>query len=677
LIEGICKLIYNLSIEVVYVMERRYIVDVLGIIRGTGGIIFWVMIVLFSSSCCVKHSSKLPAMGEPELIPREVLFGNPQKIRARISPDGKMIAYIAPYNGVLNVWVRSIGVQDDRVVTKDENRGIQYYFWAPDGKHIIYVQDVGGNEQFHIYSVDIKDGSIVDRTPFDGIKAWIIGWNKHFPNELLISMNKEDPRFHDAYHLDLGTGELKLLAKNPGNFIGWTPDASFKIRGATAVTPDGGLEEYIRKDENSDWEKILSIDPENTLTSRVVGFTKGGDFLYLIDSRDANAGRLVKMEIATREIEVLAEDPQYDIIDVMINPDTYDVQAVKILKEREEFVILDESIREDIFAIRKLDHGDFSIVNRDNNDDTWLVAFEKDNGPISYYVFDRKTKEGTFLFDHRPELREYLLASMEPISFTSRDGLTIHGYITFPPGKERKNLPMVVNVHGGPYYRDTWGYQPAVQWLANRGYVCLQVNFRGSYGYGKDFINAGDKEWGGKMHNDIVDAVEWAIEKGIADPSKIAIYGGSYGGYAALVGATFTPDLFCCAIDVCGPSNLITFLKNTPPYWTTFLPTLYRRVGNPDTEQEFLKSRSPLFKVDQIKIPILIAQGVNDPRVKKSESDQIAKAMKAKGIECEYLVFEDEGHGLAKPQNRLKFYAAAEKFLAKHLGGRYEDIDLD
>ena len=613
------------------------------------------------------------ATPEPELIPREVLFGNPVKDSPQISPDGKMMAYLAPVNDVLNIWVKTTGVEDDRAVTEDDNRGIHSYFLAADSKHIMYLQDVGGNENWRLYGVNLETDEIKDLTPFDNVQVQIIDRNKHFPNELLIAMNKEDPRVHDVYHLDLTSGELKLVAKNPGNVIGWVTDADFKVRGAQAATPDGGFELLLRENEQADWEKLVSWDSENSLNSGPGWFSKDGNYIYLIDSRNVNAGRLVKMKIATGNIEVIAEDPQYDVGGVMVHPDTYEVQAVAFYKARKEWTVLDESVKGDFNAIAKLDHGDFFVVDRDNADDTWLVRFTKDNGPVSYYAFDRETQKGTFLFDHKPALSEYPLAPMEPISFTSRDGFTIHGYITYPPGKGRTNLPMVLNVHGGPWIRDTWRYNPEAQWFANRGYACLQVNFRGSTGYGKDFLNAGDKEWAGKMHDDLVDAVNWAIEQGIADPEKVTIYGWSYGGYAALVGATSTPDLFCCAVAGCGISNLVTWIETLPPYLSTLLATVHKRVGNPETEKEFLESRSPLFKVDQIKIPILIAQGANDPRVKQAEAEQIVEAMKNQGIEYEYMLFPDEGHGFAKPENRLKFYAAVEKFLANHLGGRYEE----
>jgi dipeptidyl aminopeptidase/acylaminoacyl peptidase len=325
-------------------------------------------------------------------------------------------------------------------------------------------------------------------------------------------------------------------------------------------------------------------------------------------------------------------------------------------------------------ALEFFDHtGDFSLISRDDADQTWLIAFTVDNWPVPFYAYDRKSQHVTFLFDNQPDLNRYTLSHMQPISFPSRDGLTIHGYLTLPAGAQPHNLPLVLNVHGGPWGRDHWGYNPEAQWFANRGYASLQVNFRGSTGYGKDFLNAGDKEWGRNMHNDLVDAVQWAIKEGIAHPAKVAIYGGSYGGYAALVGATFTPDLFCCAVDIVGPSNLMTLIQTIPPYWSTFRATFHKRVGNPDTEEEFLKSRSPLFKADQIRIPVLIAQGANDPRVKQAESEQIVEAMQSKGIPYEYMLFPDEGHGFAKPENRIKFYVAAEQFLANQLGGRYEE----
>ncbi|KPK70445.1 peptidase S9 [candidate division WOR_3 bacterium SM23_60] len=615
----------------------------------------------------------------PSLIPRDVLFGNPVKSRVRLSPNGEFLAYCAPVDSVLNIWVKTIGHDDDRPITRDTSRGVRFYFWAEDSRHILYAQDIGGNENWRMYAVDLETDKIKDLTPFENIQVRTVATHKDFPHEILFSMNKENPRAHDMYHLDLTSGEMTLVAKNPGNIIDWIPDAQFRVCGAIAALPDGGFELMIRDSEETDWRALITWDAENSMTSAPnflsppTVFSKDGKYISFMDSRDVNAGRMVRMEIATGNIKVIAEDSQYDVSDnILIHSDNYEIQAIAFEKARCEWMVLDETIKDDFAAIAKLDRGDFSILGRDNTDNTWLVSFEKDNGPVTYYVYDRKTQNATYLFNQQPGLDKYTLATMEPISFTSRDGLTIHGYITFPPGREKKNLPMVLVVHGGPWARNSWGFDPKAQWLANRGYAVLQVNFRGSTGYGKAFVNAGDKEWGGKAQNDLIDAVNWALERGIADPKRVAIYGESYGGYAALAGATFTPDLFCCAVDVCGPSNLVSFIRALPPWYSTLLATIYERMGNPDTEEEFLKSRSPLFKVDQIKIPILIAQGANDPRVKQEEAEQIVAAMKEKGLEYEYLLFPDEGHGLVKPENRLTFYAAAERFFAKHMGGRYE-----
>ena len=607
-----------------------------------------------------------------ELIPRRVLFGNPVNTSPRISPDGKRMAYIAPVNDVLNVWVGTVGANDAQPVTKDTERGIRSYFWAADNKHILYIQDFGGNENFRLYATDLDTQETRDLTPFEDVLVEVIERDKHFPNELIVGLNKDNLQIHDAYRLNLTTGELTQVAKNPGNVAGWVVDTQFTVRGALATTPDGGSELLVRDNEQSEWRTLLVWSPNDLLTSSPLGFTSDGQSLYLIDSRNGNTGRLVTFNIATQEIHVIAEDPQYDVSDVMMHPDTHEVQAVAFNKDRVEWIVLDDSIQLDFDRIQEIHQGDPMLTSRDDADDTWIIAFTVDNGPVPYYAYDRKEQSAKFLFDNQPELSKYTLANIEPISFTSRDGLTIHGYLTLPVGENQKNLPMVLNVHGGPWARDAWGYNPEAQWFANRGNACLQVNYRGSTGYGKEFLNAGNKEWGGKMHDDLVDAVQWVVQQGIADAKKVAIYGGSYGGYAALVGATFTPDLFCCAVDIVGPSNLLTLIGSFPPYWSAFLAQFYNQVGNPETEEDFLKSRSPLFKADQIQIPMLIAQGANDPRVKQAESEQIVEAMKSKGISYEYLLFPDEGHGFAKPENRIKFYAAAEKFLAEHLGGRDE-----
>ena len=610
---------------------------------------------------------------ESKLIPRQVIFGNPVRAQPSLSPDGKKLAYLAPVDNVLNIWVKTLGADDDRPVTRDKDRGIQQYFWAQDSSRIFYLQDTAGNENWRLYTVQLSSLKVETLTPFDGVQVNVIEYNRYHPEELLLVMNKEDQKFHDVYHLDMKTGQMELIAKNPGDFMSWVPDHDLQVRGALRARPDGGTDLLIRDAATQQWRSLISWDLEDEGESGPVTFDKGGTALYLTDSRGTDTSCLLKMDIRTQLARSVAQDPSYDIGGILVNPATYEPEAVAFSRTRQEWVVLDAGLRDDFTRIRGISDGDFFIQSRDNADTRWIVAFNLDKGPGAFYLYDRRTKKAEFLFYTMPQLKRYTLAAMEPVSFLSRDGLMLHGYLTYPAAKQKKLLPLVVNVHGGPWVRDTWGYNPRCQWLANRGYACLQVNYRGSSGYGKKFLNAGNKEWGGKMHDDLIDAVNWAIRQGIADPKRVAIFGASYGGYAALAGATFTPDVFACAISAVGPSNLITFIKTIPPYWTSYLQTIHKRIGDPDTEAEFLRSRSPLFKVDNIKIPVFIAQGANDPRVKKEESEQIVEAMKRKGLYYEYLLFPDEGHGFVKPANRLKFYAAAERFLAKYLGGRFEE----
>ncbi|MEX0875323.1 MAG: S9 family peptidase [Actinomycetota bacterium] len=604
-----------------------------------------------------------------KLIPLEVLLGNPEKVQPQISPDGTRMSYIAPVNGVLNVWVGDVGKDNYAPVTADTDRGIRGYAWAHNNRHLIYIQDQGGDENWRVYSVDLENNETRDLTPFENVQARIQAMNKDFPDEVLIAMNKDNQVLHDVYHCDLKTGELAKIAENTG-YLAWVVDKQMKVRSAVAMTMEGGMTVLVRDSDEGEFRPLIEFGPDDLLTSGPVGFTADGKGMYLRSSKDANTGRLVKMDIATGEEEVIAEDPNYDVSGVLVHPDTREIQAVAFLRDRVEWQVLDASIQEDFDAIRSLHEGDFGVTDRDHADRTWVVAFTADDGPVSYYVLDRASKQATFLFDHRPDLNEYDLAKMEPFEIKARDGLTVHGYLTFPANSERKDLPTVLNVHGGPWVRDTWGFDPEAQWLANRRYLSVQVNYRGSTGYGKAFTNAGDKEWGGKMHDDLIDVVNWVVEQGFADPKRLAIMGASYGGYSALVGATFTPDVFSCAVAMVGPTNLKTFIETVPPYWQPQIVMLHNRVGNPETEEEFLWSRSPLSKVDNIEIPMLIAHGANDPRVKLAETEQIVAAMKEKRIDHELIVFDDEGHGFAKPENNLKFYGMAEKFLAKHLEGR-------
>jgi dipeptidyl aminopeptidase/acylaminoacyl peptidase len=613
-----------------------------------------------------------------DLIPRSVLFGNPERTSPRISHDGSRLGWIAPKDGVLNVWVAPIDESDGvdwaaaRAVTDDTDRGIRTFGWAWDGRHLLYVQDVGGDENWRLYDVDLVTGERRDLTPFEKIHAQIIGSSKRRPTEVLVGMNADNPQLHDVYRLDLETGNLVKEIENPG-YAGWVADEDLVVRCALAPLPDGSLDVLVRDSASADWRTLLTIPAEDVTSSDVVSFSGDGRSLLMISAAGADTGRLTRVDLATGAATVLAEDPEADVTGAVLDPDTRDPQIVMILKDRMTYVVLDPSVEDDLKAIRGLHPGDPMFLGRDEADQTWLVGFNVDAGSLTFYMYDRASKSGRLLFEARPALSSYTLAAMEPFSFTARDGLEIHGYVTFPPGQGRSSLPAVLDVHGGPQVRDSWGYNPEAQWFANRGYLCVQVNYRGSTGYGKAFVAAGDREWGGKMHDDLIDAVSYVTGQGWADPSRVAIYGGSYGGYAALVGAAFTPDVFRCAVDIVGPSNLKTLLETIPPYWAPMIAQLYRRVGNPETDAEFLWSRSPLSRARDIRIPLLIAQGANDPRVKQAESEQIVAALTEAGIEHEYLLFPDEGHGFAKPENRIRFYTAAERFLARYLGGRYEE----
>ncbi|MBO0787230.1 MAG: S9 family peptidase [Actinobacteria bacterium] len=609
-----------------------------------------------------------------ELIPRRVLFGNPDRVAPRISPDGTALAWIAPRDGVLNVWLAPAGpdgadLSAARPVTDDTDRGIRTFAWAHDGRHLLYLQDTGGDENWRLYDVDTEQMERRDLTPFEGVQAQLIGLEKKRPDEVLVGLNRDNPQLHDVYRLNLVTGELAREVENPG-FAGWVADSELAVRAGVASQPDGGLVISVR--DGDGWRELLAVAAADALTTDPVTISGDGRSMLAVSSAGANTGQLVWLDLASGEVTVIAGDPEADVTGVRVHPDTREPQLVAFLKERVEYRVLDPALEPDLAAIRGLHHGDPSLVSRDDSDSLWVVAFTNDTGPVPFFLYDRERRAGHFLFEHQPELSGYELAPMEPFSFPARDGLVIHGYATFPPGAGRSGLPMVLNVHGGPWARDAWGFDPEAQWLANRGYLCVQVNFRGSTGYGKAFVNAGDREWGGKMQDDLTDAVAYATGQGWADPARVAIYGGSYGGYAALAGVAFTPDLYRCAVDIVGPSNLKTLIETIPPYWAPMVSLFHTRVGNPETDTEFLWSRSPLSRAAQFRTPLLIAQGANDPRVKQAESEQIVAALRAAGIDHEYLLFPDEGHGFAKPGNRLRFYAAAERFLARHLGGRAE-----
>lgn len=614
---------------------------------------------------------------ETPLIARQLLFGNPEKTSPQISPDATQMAYIAPdENNTLNVWIRPLSSQSDNgkkdaCVTSDRKRGIRSFLWQYDNRHILYIQDRDGDENWHLYQTDIYTKETRDLTPYEGCRVDITDYDYKFPQEILVQMNRRDPSLFDVYRINLQTGACQLDTENPDGVLHWVADHHLQVRACQSYTKDGSTLIRVRDTVNAPWRELLTIDPLE-IGGVVVGFTADNQSIYLITGLDGNTARLLKVNTMDGKRESLVEDPNYDLSDIMLHPTTYALEAAALERDRFDWIVLDPKLTDDFEELRRLfGKGTFKITSRDLSNRLWVVASISDQRPTHFYLYNRNTKQPQFLFSTLAKLDQVALSPMAPITFSARDGMTIHGYLTLPVGKVPHQLPTVLIVHGGPQVRDTWGLNPAAQWLANRGYAVLQINYRGSTGYGKQYLNAGNREWAGKMHTDLLDGKQWMIQKGYTDPDKVAIYGGSYGGYATLVGLTFTPDEFCCGVDIVGPSNLITLLQSIPPYWAPFKAVEDLRIGSLDNP-EFLKSRSPLFKVDQIKKPLLVGHGANDPRVKLAESDQIVKAMRDKNLPVEYLVFDDEGHGFARPENRIKFYAAAEHFLAEYLGGRCE-----
>ncbi|MBN2213694.1 MAG: S9 family peptidase [Bacteroidales bacterium] len=640
---------------------------------------------------------------EKPLIQRQVLFGNPDKAALRISPDHQMISYLAPLDDVLNVWVAP---KDDPgaaiAVTKDTLRGIRIYFWAYNNKQIIYLQDLAGDENWQVHAVNVKTREDMNLTPIEEIlgsdgnpvtlpngkkmrpMAQIQEVSYKYPNEILIGLNNRNPSFHDIYLLNILTGEMEMIQQND-RFLGFQTDDDYKIRYALQMTPDGGNEMFV-PDESDGWKSFDKIPMEDMLTTFPITFDKTGNILYLIDSRDRNTAALVAQDLKTNEKKVIYENPRADLSDIMIHPTNKTIEAAASDYTRTEWKILDESIRPDMEYLKTVADGDMEVTSRSLDDSVWTIAYIKDNGPVVYYLFDRAKKKAGYLFTNREKLENLKLSRMHPVIIKSRDGKDLISYLTLPywtdpDGNARPKVPlsMVLFVHGGPWARDSWGYDPYHQWLANRGYAVLSVNYRGSTGFGKDFINAGNLEWAGKMHDDLIDALKWTIAENIADKNRIAIMGGSYGGYATLVGLTFTPDVFACGVDIVGPSNLRTLLETVPPYWEPMLNMFTSRVGDHRTEdgRKLLDARSPLTFVDSIQKPLLIGQGANDPRVKQTEADQIVKAMQVKNIPVTYVLYPDEGHGFARPENRLSFNAITDIFLAQYLGGRSEPIGDD
>jgi len=614
---------------------------------------------------------------ETPLIPRELLFGNPERSSVCISPDGSMLAFRAPVDGVLNAWVQPID-GNPKALTNFTDRPIGGLSFSWNGEQLLFTKDSGGDENNHIYSVDIDDAEVHDLTPMDGVAARMSGASKDRPDELVIGINDRDPQYHDLYIVNTRTGEKQLLQENEG-YAGYMLDADWKVRGRLNMTEDGGMLTEMKNMDTGEWFEFLKVDQENSMQTSPGGFNRKGDKLYGSSSIGRDKAALVwwsPVEGGGSNPTVVFESDKADISGSITNPDTYEPEAMTVNYLRPEITVIDNSnnIATDLANLEKLGGKDFGITDRTKDNRKWVVAFGAPEDVPTYWLWDRDTQTGKKLFTTWPALEGQPLVGMKGVEIPARDGLIMPSYVTLPASyKEGERLPLVMLIHGGPWARDAWGFNPLHQWLANRGYAVVSPNFRGSTGFGKNHVNAGDREWYAKMQDDINDAAAWAVEQGFADEDRMCIMGGSYGGYATLAGMTRDPELWACGVDIVGPSHVGTLLKTIPPYWAPIITMFTSRVGSLD-DPEFLDSISPLTFVQNINKPLLIGQGANDPRVKLSESDQIVEAMNTAGLPVTYVVFPDEGHGFRNPKNNMAFMATTEAFLAEHLGGRAEPI---
>ncbi|MBB5607718.1 MULTISPECIES: S9 family peptidase [unclassified Janthinobacterium] len=633
-------------------------------------------------------ASALPAyaqspVNDVPLIERAKIFGNPSKSGGRISPDGKWLSWIAPRDGVLNVWVAPASdLTKARPLTDEKVRPIRGSFWSPDSKTLLFIQDKGGDENFLLYGVNVLSGKQINYTPFEKTRVQIVQISSKVKDRILIGINNRDPRWHDVYSLDLASGKLTLVQHNDG-YGGYLADEQLNLRLASKPRSDGGATYFRVKGGKVETTPLADIGLDDSQTTAPLTFTTDGKTLYWTDSRGRNTSALLAQDVASGKTTVVAEDARADIANALYDQRTGRVQAYSVNYLQQEYVPLSNDVKGDLEFLKNNTKGQFSVVSRTDADDKWLVAVDAVTAPPSAWLYERRTKHLTQLYVTRPELEGAPLVPMYPQEIKARDGLTLVSYLTLPQaaqadssGHASKPVPLVLLVHGGPWARDGYGYNSTHQWLANRGYAVLSVNYRGSTGFGKQFISAGDLQWGRKMHDDLLDAVQWAVKSGVTTADKVAIMGGSYGGYATLAGMAFTPATFACGVDIVGPSNLFTLLQTIPPYWESIKQQFYKRMGDPTTEEgrALLKERSPLNFAANIQRPLLIGQGANDPRVNVRESDQIVAEMAAKNIPVTYVLFPDEGHGFARPVNNIAFNAVAENFLGKCLDGRAEAI---
>ena len=599
------------------------------------------------------------------MIPLEDFFKKPDKIMPRLSPGGTRLAYLEPYQRRLNVMVRDLASGETRRVTEATERDISGFVWVSEDR-LVYVQDTGGDENYRLYAVGHDGSNRLDLTPFEDVKCDVVDELEENENEILFQMNRRKKECFDVYRLDVHSGEMKIVDENPGNIQSYMTDHEGRL--LLATTTDGVNTSILyRETEDAPWSTVATYDYRENARPLAFGFDGGSIYVSSNLGRDKSA--IYSYDLADGQPkELLFEHADVDVSGLLYSKKRKVVTGTAYETDRLHYEFFDDDRRRlQELVDERLPGYQNRLVSHSLDEKRYVVYSAGDRTMGGYHLFDVDTLELTKLFDISPWLNESQMAHMEPIEYASRDGLKIRGYLTLPAGKEAKGLPLVVHPHGGPWHRDSWGFDPEVQFLASRGYAVLQMNFRGSTGYGREFLEASFGQWGLAMQDDVSDGVNWAVSKGIADPKRVAIYGGSYGGYSTLVGLTKTPELYACGISYVGVSNLFTWISAIPPYWKPYLEMMYEMVGHPERDAQRFRETSPFFNADRIQAPLLVAQGANDPRVRKEESDQIVQALTERGIQVEYLVKENEGHGFSNEENRFEFYRAMESFLARHL----------
>jgi acetyl esterase/lipase len=608
----------------------------------------------------------------PPLVSRATLFGPPQNMSPRISPDGNHLAYLAPHNGVMNIWVRTVGEVDDRVITNDTKGGIPGFQWAWNSRLIFFLQDPAGQDQWHVQATDIQDESrqVFDMTPLPGVTARFIATSPKVPTKLLIGLNADSPDIFDVYELDFVEGKLKLHTRNPGGIVHWVVDDRLRVVGGTVIEANGGGMFIVRLPGEENWHPLLVYKPENI--ARFVSFVPDEKTAFVVHNMKREYTGLYRIRLEGPVEETVFESEEGDLGNLLLDSLGRRPMAATVHHLRHEWHAINPAVKDDLDAIRNLGQGDFDIVSRDADDNRWILSHRQDNAPLEYYVFYRSTKTGVRLFSQQPELDKVTLTLMQPYECTARDGTDLVVYLTLPQGIAARNLPLVAVVHGGPWDRDEWGLNPLHQWLANRGYAVLSVNYRGSTGLGKSFLKAGNGQWGDAILTDIADGVRWAVNQGFAAADKVAVMGISFGGYAALMSAINHPDVYRCAVDIVGYNNLLTLIDSIPAGWTPMRTMFRDRVGDWEKNPDLFRRISPVNQAGKLGLPLFIAQGAKDMRVRAEETRRMVVAARGNGAPVTYLEFADEGHDFANTENRMALYAAVEKFLADHLSGRCE-----